>query len=368
MPSLPIDGQTGWGDILNAYLNALSTEANTTQSNLANHSANTPADPHGDRSYAQSLVNPIINGVNLANGFVQLNSQGLIPSNLISGGGGNNVTGGAYNGIYDAVATFGAIPNNGSDQSVPIQNALNAAASNPSGGIVWVGPGVFSMANYLVMPNNTHLMMSEGTILQRISGSPNAPYMITNVRFGTSNTPASGIRISGGKIDAVGSGLSSSCTPIFLIQSSKNNIDNVYVNNVFNSPAIEINGCTNTIIQNCLFDGTGTNTFFTFSSVPAVRVNVSSSSTTPSGLANTFYNNTVTYDCRLINSATIATNFTNGCYGALIGDDFSNSHHSQNILVMGCATAYASALLSSGQAIYSNGQFSGLVNTGNLFV
>lgn len=365
MPNLPIDGQTGWGDILNAYLNTLQTQANTTQGNLAGHSANTPADPHGDRSYAQGLVSPIINGVNLPNGFVQLNSQGLIPSSLISGGGGNNVTGGAYTGIYDAVATFGAVSNNGADQTTAIQNALNAAATAPAGGVVWLGPGVFSMSGYLVMPGNTHLMMSEGTTLKRISGSPNAPYMITNVKFGTSNTPASGIRISGGKLDAVGSGLSSDCTPIFLIQSAKNNIDNIYINGVFDSPAIEINGCSHTIIQNCLFDGTGSNNFFTQSGTPAVRVNVSASSTTPSGLSNTFYNNTVSYDTRLVNSATVATGFSNGCYGALIGDDFSNSHHSQNLIVMGCTTAYSSAL---GSAIFTNGQFSGTVNTGNLFV
>jgi hypothetical protein len=171
MPSLPVDGQTGWGDILNAYLNSLQTQANATQSNLTSHDNNTPADPHGDRAYAQGLVNPIINGVNLPNGFVQLNSQGLIPSTLISGGGNTNVTGGAYNGIFDAVATFGAIPNNGADQTAKIQSALNAAGNSPIGGVVWVGPGVFSMSGYLVMPSNTHLMMSEGTVLQRISGS-----------------------------------------------------------------------------------------------------------------------------------------------------------------------------------------------------
>src|SRR5258708_7613575 len=116
MPTLPVDGATGWGDTLNNYLNALTTEAIQTQSNLNSHAANTPADPHGDRSFAQNLVNPIINGVNLPNGFVQLNASGLIPSSLITGGG-SSITGGMYSGVFDAVATYGAIANNGADQS-----------------------------------------------------------------------------------------------------------------------------------------------------------------------------------------------------------------------------------------------------------
>jgi polygalacturonase len=366
MPALPIDGQTNWGDPLNAFIASLQAEANSTQGNLNNHSANTPSDPHGDRAYAQSIVNPIINGVNLPNGFVQLNSQGLIPSSLISGGGGNNVTGGAYNSIFDAVATFGAVPNNGSDQSVRIQNALNAAGS-AGGGQVWIGPGVFSMANYVVIPNNTWLMMSEGTILSRIPGSPNARYLITNVQFGTSNTPSSDIRITGGSLDAVGAGgMTSQCTPIFLIQSVKNRIQDVYINNVFNAgPAIEINGCTDTIIDSCRFDGTGTNNiFFGGSTFPAVRINSSNSGTTPNGLANTFYNNTISTNTRLTNSTTLTTSFSSGCYGALIASDLTSSFHAKNVFIYGNATLYSSSL---GNAVESNGQWSGTVNANNLF-
>lgn len=363
MPNLPIDGQTGWGDVLNAYLNALNAQATSTQTNLTSHAANSPADPHGDRSYAQSLVNPIINGVNLPNGFVQLNSSGLIPPSLISGsGGGGGVTGGMYNGVFDCVATYGAVANTGSDQSSAIQSALNAASS-AGGGIVWLGPGTFSMSNYIVIPSNTHFMMSEGTVLQRISGSPNSKYLITNVQFGTSNTPSTDIRITGGKLDAVGSGLTSNCTPIFLIQSNKNFIENVYINNVFSNPAIEINGCVNTLINACYFDGVGTNNVFgPYGSTPAVRINVSASATTPSGLSGIFYNNTVTNNCRLTNSSTIATIYSFGCYGALIGSDFSNSHHSDHIFTIGCATEYTSML---GNAIFSNSQWSNSTSAAN---
>jgi hypothetical protein len=362
MPALPIDGATGWGDTLNAYLNALTAEANLTQSNLNGHAANTPADPHGDRSFAQNLVNPIISGVNSPNGFVQLNSSGTIPSNLISGSG--STTGGMYNGVFDAVATYGAVPNNGADQSSAIQSALNAAAAN-GGGLVWVGPGVFSMANYIVMPSSTWLMMSEGTTLSRISGSPNTKYLITNVLFGSSNTPSTNIRITGGRLDAVGANsMTSQCTPVFIIQSGKTKVEQVYINNVFSNPAVEVNGCTNFLIDACLFDGPGTNNIFTQPTVPAVRVNISSSGNTPSGLSGPVYNNATCLDVRITNSTNVATSALAGNYGALAGSDLTSSHHSSHIFAIGCATEYSSAL---GSAFFSNGQWSSSSNTGNLF-
>lgn len=365
---LPVDGSLDWGDTLNAYLNTLQSEADQTRTTLSSHSANNPADPHGDRTYAQSLVNPIVNGVNLPNGFVQLNSSGTIPANLITGGssgGGGSVAGGMFNGVFDAGATYGAIANNGSDQSSAIQAACNAATS-AGGGIVWVGPGVFSLKNYIFLGSGTHLMMSEQTTLQRIPGGTNGRYLVTNIQFGTSNTPSVNTKITGGTLDAVGSSsLTSTCTPIFIVQGYRTKIENVQVNNVFGNPAIEINGCNNTWINECVFTGTGS--IFTTSGTPAVRVNVSSSSTTPSGLNGSVYNNTVTNDMRLTFShmsaptgGTIA-----GAYGALIGSDLvAGSHNSDHIIVVGCSTKTTSYL---GSAIFSNGAWSNSTSSANQF-
>lgn len=362
--ALPADGQTGWGDILNSDINTLQTQANGTQTGLNNHASNNPSDPHGDRAYAQSLVSPIINGVNQANGYVQLNSSGLIPGSLITGAG-ENVIGGMYNAVFDCVATYGAVPDNGADQSGAIQSALNVAATS-GGGIVWLGPGTFSMGGYIVLPSNVWFMMSEGTVLSRIPGNVNAPYLITNVRFQTSNTPSTNLRITGGRLDAVGANsMSSACTPIFIIQSSKTKIENVSVNNVYSNPAVEINGCTNAWIESCYFDGVGTNSFFgSGSTAPAVRINSSSTSTTPSGLSNTFYNNTICYGVHLSSSQTVSTTYSYGCYGALIGSDLFSSHNSDHIFINGCGTAYTSQL---GSAIYSNSNWRYSTNTGNLF-
>lgn len=102
---LPVDGQTAWGDLLNAALNQSDNDALQAQTNLSNHAANSPADPHGDRSYAQSLVNPITSGVNQANGYLKLNSSGKVPLNLMTGSGASPL----YTAIFDAVANYGMV-------------------------------------------------------------------------------------------------------------------------------------------------------------------------------------------------------------------------------------------------------------------
>jgi polygalacturonase len=346
MPALPIDGAPGWGDTLNTYLTALSAEANTTQTTLNSHAANTPLDPHGDRAYASSLVNPIVNGVNAANGYVKLNSSGFVPASLVNA---SSAIGGMYNAVYDAVTMYGATPGTGSDQSAFIQNALNAASA-AGGGIVYIGPGTFSMGNYIVIPSNTWLLMTPATILQRITASVNAPYLITNVKFGTSNTPATNIRITGGQLNSYGSqSVSSACTNIFLIGASNSVIEELYSYSPFNAgPAIEINGCSQTSIRNCIFDGVARSSGS--SAVPAVRINTSSTSTTPAGLAGGVYNNASVYGCMITNCSTAKISLANGPFCAMTGSDLYNASFPNHyyVIAQGCMTAYAS----NQQAVY----------------
>ena len=82
-PNPPAVGDTAWGTSLNNYLeNTLGAEANQTATSLSLHQANSPADPHGDRAYALSLMNPILSGANGPNGFLQLTVSGAIPSSF----------------------------------------------------------------------------------------------------------------------------------------------------------------------------------------------------------------------------------------------------------------------------------------------
>ncbi len=291
MASLPVDGDTGWGDTLNVYLANLTSEANSTQSGLNSHAANSPADPHGDRAYTQSLVNPITTGTNLPNGYVQLNSLGAIPASLITTIG----TGGLYNGVIDAVTMYGATPGTGSDQSVVINNAL-AACGAAGGGIVYLGPGVFSLSRHLTIRSNTWLLMSPGTILRRIPGSPNASVMISNIAFTSSSTPATDIIISGGTIDMYGTAhVTSSCEGIFIFRSNSTILRDISFTSPFNAgPAIELNGCSGTLVDGCQFTGISGGTTGTF---PAIRFNTASVSSTFSGMNPAYYDDTAVFSC-----------------------------------------------------------------------
>jgi hypothetical protein len=83
-PTPPTNGTTNWGTPLNDYLeNTVLAEANQTAQSLSLHAANSPADPHGDRQYALTLMNPILSGANGPNGFLQLTAEGAIPSSLL---------------------------------------------------------------------------------------------------------------------------------------------------------------------------------------------------------------------------------------------------------------------------------------------
>lgn len=331
-PILPTDGETPWGDELNTGILQVNSTANNAVSGLNSHTANIPSDPHGDRAYSQSLVSPITTGVNGPNGYVKLNSSGKLLSSLVS-----TSAGGAFTNIFDAVAQYGVAAGTGSDQSVALQNALTACGS-AGGGIVWVGgSGTISLSNYVVIPNNTWLLLGEEVVLSRLSSS--AAYLITNVKFGTSNTPAVNVKISGGKLDAVGSGLTSACTPIFLIQSTGSTIEDIVINNVFNNPCIEINGSSGVEVLNCSFSGTN-HSSGSPATVPAIRINTSSSSTTPSGLSAGFYNNAVCNKTGITNCFVLNKTGSLGPFAGIVGSDRLGSAIHEFIVITGCVMPY----------------------------
>lgn len=334
-PTLPVDGQTPWGDELNTGILAVNQNAINAESSIASHAGNIPADPHGDRSYAQSLVSPITSGVNGPNGFVKLNSSGKILAALV-----NNSAGGAFTSIYDAVAQYSVSVGSGSDQSVNLQNALTAAG-NAGGGIVWVGGnGAVSLGNYVVIPNNVTLFLGPQVILKRISTPSTPPYLITNVKFGTSNTPSTNIKVIGGSLDATNNGvLSNACTPIFIIQSSRTIIEDVSFTNVFSNPCIEINGCKNTDIDSCEFDGTNKSSG-SAASKPAIRINSSESANTPVGLAAGIYNNAFCKGVTISSCMVADKSSTFGPFASLVGSDLAGTSQHSRISVIGSDMPY----------------------------
>lgn len=357
MTSLPSDGQQNWGDPLNAFILALQALEDNTQLSLSNHASNSPADPHGDRAFAQALVTPITSGTNLPNGYVKLNSSGNIPSDLITGVGGVS---GIFTNVFDAVATYGATPGTGTTQ-VPAFLAAFNACQTAGGGIVYIGPGTFSVDDYVVIPNNCLVLMSPSTVIQRIQGSTNAPYIFSNVRFGTNNTPSTQVSVYGGKLDAVGSGnLSSACTPLFLIQTANTVVRDVKFNTVFNNPCIVLNGCSFTSVENASLDGTGSNS--SAATAFAITVNPSTSALTPVGLAAGFYNNSPNRTIRISNSFCVPSGFTNPFYGGFVGSPGSGNA-ANTIRIFGNQTNDNSA----GNAPLKTSVFTNWIATGNLW-
>lgn len=333
--TLPVSGQTNWDIPLNQALTTTDTDATNALSNIANHTSNVPSDPHGDRAFAQSLVSPITSGTNLPNGYVKLDGTGHIPAALISG----TSAGGLYTKVYDAVGLYG-MHADGSDTSSNLQNALNAAAGS-NGGLVYVAPGTYSLADYVVIGSNTWLLLAEGAVLQRIVGATNPPYIISNVRFGTTNTPATNFKISGGKLDAIGTqNLASACTPIFMIQATKVEVRDTWINNVFNNPAIELNGSSIVRVDFCHFTGAGSN--FSAPTVPCIRINSSETTSTPTGLLNSLYNGSACFTIKITDCEMVSNGGTNGPWASFAASDITVTHKSGDIAITAISTKFNS--------------------------
>jgi hypothetical protein len=373
--SLPTTGQQNWGVPLNQYITtAVLAVANQALTSVNTHTS--ASDPHGDRAYAAGLVGPITSGINLANGYVKLDGFGKISPTLMPAGS-------SLTNYFDAKANFGATGNGSTDDSSFLQAALDACTA-AGGGEVWVADGVYACGTQLVIGAGTWLHLSPGATIKRIipSGGSAPAVMLSNVSFtaGPPATPAAGnLLISGGKWDAVGSGLVSSCTPILLVQASFATIIQAFFNGVAANPLVELNGCKYVTLRDDVFTGT---TLTGTSVVPAVRLNSTSSSTTPTGMASGVYNNSVCSQIMVEACALVATG-AHPPVGKLVGSDlFQASFTHSNVAVTGCFTpggtfssepqvdfVHATSSGSFGNQLNtSSGEILDLTTTGNVFV
>jgi hypothetical protein len=221
---------------------------------------------------------------------------------------------------------FGVVANNNVDQSAALQSAMNYVA-NLGGGIVYIGPGTFSVSNPVYVGSNTWVLMSNGTTIQRIPGSPNTPYIFTNIQISTSASPASNIKISGGTLNAYGSySVTSACTLIELFQGSNHLVDDVVFYAPFgNSHAVEINGVAGAQISNCTFGGVQSNS--TSPTNSAILINYSGTSNSPTGLNPALYNSQQNYIVTISNNGLQlpSSGNTYATFGCLVGSDTANS-------------------------------------------
>lgn len=163
--------------------------------------------------------------------------------------------------FIEASTQFGAVGSDSKDDTAAIQAAIDSAKS---GQTVYLYPGIYKV---------DHLVMREGVTLEMYTTMTDAHEGFTDslaskVRRGDV-TVLSGVRIMnapfhtpgrdgssnftirGGVLDMNGTGKSA----IIIGTADGVTIENVLFKDVKNDHAIQITGCTNTIVRNCLFAG-----------------------------------------------------------------------------------------------------------------
>lgn len=241
--SLPVDGQTPWGDQLNADILADETQITQNTTNISNHTNNIPADPHGDRAYTDQRLLPITTGINGPNGYVVNGPNGKIPLSCIPVGAG-------LTNWIDVVPDFN-VPINGVSDAAPSLNAALLQTQQAGGGIVYVGNGEFALGESLIIGANTWLICSPAAIFTRINtGGPSSPCFSMVRNYGPATTPGSNIRITGGTWDVALSGHNG--TMFTFAAADFIVIDNLTVAGQPDgfSPIGRLFGCANVILDN----------------------------------------------------------------------------------------------------------------------
>lgn len=303
--SLPITGQTNWGIPLNNYLiDVVLAQANLAESTILAHQVG--VDPHGDRAYTLSLVEPITSHVNQPNGYVVLNRYGVLPINLLPSAGG-------FTHVYDVgSAVFGGNGVPGVDNTAAIQSALDACSSN-GGGEVWIPNGTWIISSTLLIGNDTWLNVSPGaTIVRGINPTTGLrpAVMLSNFTPTTVATSITGnIRITGGVWDATYNGVQSDPCHIMAFA----NVIGIIIEDItllvaFGNPCIRHYGCAQITHTNHIYrcrTPTGIPSF------PACILHCASAVELPLALHPTMYTNSV---CSFVNVSRCILNIPDGGY------------------------------------------------------
>jgi hypothetical protein len=353
---LPTDGELGWGDVLNAQVAADEAAAAAVSALLSSHVANSPADPHGDRAFAQSLIQPVTSGTNTASGYVVCDGTGHIPAALMPSGGG-------LTNWYDVKNnTYGATGSGTVDDSTAINAAL-AAAVAAGGGVVWIPDGTYGIGSPLVTGSGVTILLSQGAIIQRISPVLAPGVMLQN--YSASNAASEGYHaVIGGKWDAIGTTNQTSTCQIFsFVNAGAVYIQNTVLKNVANGSSAfgQFFGSSNVTIENVTCLGAAPSRTRAFNQQPVFRVEQSNSSNIPGLVAGDYITGPGSTGamCNNINILNVDLNATtasdgSGAYtawyamAATTGTINSASLFHTNITVDICnATAFAGAGISA---------------------
>lgn len=272
-PALPATGQVNWGGPLNSYISqVVMATANLAEQTITAHQV--ASDPHGDRAYALSLVQPLTSGLNKPGGLLQLDSTGRVPSALAPAGGGRSST-------FDVIKDYGAPVNGVTDAAPAIQKALNDAAT-AGGGEVWVGDGSFALGSTLVIGANTWLHLSPGTVMQRIAGSSGTVPSQMLVNYTSTSTAGNGnVMVTGGEWNFASQTLTGQ--PLAFAAGTFVQLSDIAIVMLPGCPGIVVAGCTSVSIDNVMFTAAApANARSSYTSgPPAIRVESVASTVLP---------------------------------------------------------------------------------------
>lgn len=159
-----------------------------------------------------------------------------------------------FNKLYINIMQFAGVYGDGSDQTTGIQAAINAA----SGNVLYIGNGVYGVSSALKIPSNTHIVMSPGAVIRRLSGGVDT-LLINNSDGSIGGYQANtNIFIEGGTIDGGASLTASNCNLLNFGHCSDVRVSGVtFINPGGRWHAIEVNATKGILIESCLFQTGG---------------------------------------------------------------------------------------------------------------
>lgn len=234
---------------------------------------------------------------------------------------------------------FGAVGDGVNDDTNAIQGALDYLNTR-NGGTLYIKDGKYKITKQLKIHSNTTLKMSKNCILYNyiIHGSTSVLSNFSNDDSYSSYNGCGDIVISGGKIVCIPSNEHIELFRSFedwgnqaiALSHAKNIIvDGVYIQDVYRAHGIELTGCNDITIKNCIFDGWMSDERYDQNKIrEAIQIEASISGAN----ANPYYDNTVCDNIKIYNNTVKKIRSFYEDYGVGIGSH-SNRDNSINIKI-----------------------------------
>lgn len=198
-------------------------------------------------------------------GFVDRSLYGTVAEKVKSKlpfSGAAEVTQLFNNSLYLSARQFYGVTGNGGDQTIGLQNAINAASN---GGVLFIDNGVYGVSDYLKIPSKTKIVMAPYAVIIRLTATRGSTGEALDAIFlNDSNGSVGGfsantdIHIEGGVVDGNIDLINNSATLIAFGHCSRVSVTRTMLLNTGGDyHAIEINATKQATIRDCVIDNAG---------------------------------------------------------------------------------------------------------------